>query len=326
MPTLVQWSMRRFVDMVVRILLNKFDCFIIVEGNRGLGKSTLAYRVAKRVAREMKHRGVDDYKFNPRVALIYTRKEVIRFFHKWRCTAIGDELVNVTFNRDFYDEDQKDLIKMINMNRDHGNLFVGCVPKFQTLDSQIKGLCKIRLTVVRRGLSIIQTPNRTIYSKDNWDQATNEKIEKEWVMKKINKPHYSKLTTFRGVMKFNKLSPKEEDQYQNIKNDKRNILAKEQMGIDVGEIEKDPVVEAMQRLVEGKIRNAQVLEGMAYAHDKDPDAFKRAIMTKLKRTGKPHKLVDYYWENKRKHTHVTTEKVENLTDLISSIGGGDNQS
>jgi hypothetical protein len=318
--------MKKFVGMVVAILLNKFDCFIVVEGNRGLGKSTLAYRILKRVAREMKHRGVDDYRFNPRIALIYTRKEVIKFFHKWKCSGIGDELINVTFNRDFYDEDQKDLIKMINMNRDHGNLFVGCVPKFQTLDSQIKGLCKIRLTVVRRGLAIIQTPNRIIYSKDNWDSATNEKIEKDWIKKKISQPHYAKLTTFRGIIKFPKLSDKEEDQYQSIKNEKRNIVAKEQMGINVEELEKDPIMDALKRLEEGKIRNAQVLEGMAYASDKDPDTFKRAIIVKLKRQGKPHKLVDYYWETKRKRGAVITEEGENLSNLISKITGGSDQS
>jgi len=32
-------------------------------------------------------------------------------------------MINVTFNRDFYNEDQKNIIKMINMNRDHKNFF-----------------------------------------------------------------------------------------------------------------------------------------------------------------------------------------------------------
>jgi hypothetical protein len=299
---------------------------ILIEGNRGLGKSTLAYRIAKRVAREMKSKGIDDYKFTPRFALIYTRKEVIRFFHKRNNTGIGDELVNVTFNRDFYDEDQKDLIKLINMNRDHKNLFIGCVPKFQTIDSQIKGLCKIRLTVVRRGLAIIQTPNRTIYAKDNWDTQTNEKIEREWLKKGIQKPHYSKLTTFRGIIKFQKLSDKEEEQYQSIKDEKRNIVAKEQMGINVEDIEKDPVMDALVRLEQGKIRNAQVIEGMAYACDKDPETFKKAIITKLRKQGKPHNLTDYYWENKRKRGAVITQEGENLTDLISHIAGGQKES
>lgn len=322
MAKVLRWSMKKLIFMIVQILLNKFDCFILIEGNRGLGKSTLAYHITKGVAREMKKLGIDDYKFIPRFALLYTRNEVIRFFHKWRSSGIGDEMINVTFNRDFYDEDQKDLIKMINMNRDHRNLFIGCVPQFQTLDSQIKNLCKIRLTVVRRGLAIVQTPNRTIYARDKWDVQSNEKIEKEWIKKGVQNPHYSKLTTFRGILKFPPLTEKMEEGYQKIKDEKRNIVAKEQMGIDVEQDERDPVIEAMIKLQQGKIRNAQVLEGMAYAIDKDPETFKRAIITKLKRQGKPHKLMDYYWENKRKKGAVITEEGENLTDLINTIVGG----
>ena len=132
-------------------------------------------------------------------SMIYTKKETLNFFHQWNKNGIADEMINVTFNRDFYDLDQKNVIKMINMNRDHCNLFIACVPQFQNLDTQIKNLCKIRITVVRRGLAIIQTPNRTIYVKDKWDQATNEKFEREWLQKGISKPTYSKLTTFREI-------------------------------------------------------------------------------------------------------------------------------
>lgn len=322
MAKVLQWSLKKIILMIVRILLNKFDCFILIEGNRGLGKSTLAYHIVKGVAREMKKRGITDYRFVPKFALLYTRKEVLKFFHKRRASGIGDEMINVTFNRDFYDEDQKDVIKMINMNRDHENLFVGCVPSFQTLDNQIKNLCKIRLTVVRRGLAIVQTPNRSIYSKDKWDQATNEKIERDWMKKGVQRPHYSKLTTFRGVVKFRPLGVREEALYQKVKDEKRNIVAREQMGIEDLEEEKDPVKEALIKLEAGKIRNAQVLEGMAYAIDKDPETFKRAIQVKLKREGKPHKLMDYYWETKKKRGAVITDEGENLSDLINSLGEG----
>ena len=212
----VHWSMARMIQMIVAILQNKFDCFIVIEGNRGLGKSTLAIHLARGVSREFKKQGSKEYKFNWRNALIYTKKETKRFWHKWKSVGIGDEMINVTFNRDFYNEDQKDIIKMMNMNRDHCNFFVACVPQFQTLDNQVKGLCKIRLTVVRRGVVIIQTPNRTIYVKDRWDSATNEKIERGWLAKGIKNPHYSKLTTFRGVMKFPKLREKSELRYQEV--------------------------------------------------------------------------------------------------------------
>jgi len=135
----IVWSLRKLVNGICDRLLNKFDVVLIVEGRRGLGKSTLAYKLMMLVRREMRIRGVKGYIFSPKRDLLYQRKEVLNFFHKRKHSGIADEMIGVTFNRDFYNEDQKDLIKMINMNRDHNNFFIACVPQFKSLDTQIKG-------------------------------------------------------------------------------------------------------------------------------------------------------------------------------------------
>lgn len=285
--------------MIVKILQKEFDCFIIIEGNRGLGKSTLAIHLTRGIAREFKKLGSDLYKFNWNRCLIYTKKETKQFWHKWRSSGIADEMINVTFNRDFYDEEQKDIIKMINMNRDHCNFFIACVPQFQTLDAQIKNLCKIRITVVRRGLAIIQTPNRTIYIKDKWDTATNEKIERDWIKKGIRNPHYTKLSTFRGMMKFPKLKEASEIKYKEVKDRKRNLVAKEEMGIDDAEVEKDPIKDTIKKLKEGKVRNGVFLDGLAYAYDLNPTSFKNRLRSELNKEGISAKLLDYYWDKKK---------------------------
>jgi len=294
------WSMRKMVQMIVKILNSKFDCVVVIEGNRGLGKSTLAIHLQRRVAREFKKLGQSDkYNFNWRHNLIYTKKETKHFFHKWEQSGIADEMINVTFNRDFYDTEQKDIIKMINMNRDHRNFFVACVPQFQTLDNQIKNLCKLRITIVRRGLAIIQTPNRTIYVKDKWDSQTNEKIERDWVKKGIKNPHYSRLTTFRGLMRFPKLSDSAEAKYQEVKDKKRNVIAREEMGI-VEENKPDPVGDAVQMLIDGKIRNGVFLHGLATAHGINEDTFRTAIRRELGKKGLDKSVSNYYWEKKAK--------------------------
>jgi len=298
---IVRWSMIKMVTMICAILQNKFDCFIVIEGNRGLGKSTLAIHLARGVSREFKKMGSKDYRFNWKNTLIYTKKETKRFWHKWTMVGIADEMINVTFNRDFFNDEQKDIIKMINMNRDHCNFFIACVPQFQTLDSQIKQLCKIRITVVRRGLAIIQTPNQTIYVKDRWDTASNEKIERQWVAKGIKNPHYAKLTTFRGVMKYPKLRDKSEAMYQKVKDAKRNLVAKEDMGItDEEEQSTDPYVIAIDLLKSGKIRNGVYLDGFAVAHRLNPESFRNGIRTRMKKEGIDNKIVNYYWETKAK--------------------------
>jgi len=101
-------------------------------------------------------------------------------------------------------------------------------------------------------------------------------------------------------MRFPPLSKKQEIVYQKIKDEKRNLVAKEQMGISDEDEEKDPVDKAIEILENGRIRNSQVLDGMAMGDGKDPEAFKRTMLNRLKRQGKPHRLSEYYWENKQK--------------------------
>lgn len=306
----VRWSMSKLIYMIVKTLLNDFDCFIIIEGNRGLGKSTLAIEVSRKIDTCFKLLGMaDKYKFHWNRSMIYTKKETLNFFHQWNKNGIADEMINVTFNRDFYDPDQKNVIKMINMNRDHCNLFIACVPQFQNLDTQIKNLCKIRITVVRRGLAIIQTPNRTIYVKDKWDQATNEKLEREWLQKGISKPAYSKLTTFRGILRFPKLHPSIEAKYQEVKNRKRNLVAKEEMGIEDQKDEKDPYRDTIQRLIDGKIRNGVFLDGLAHAYDIHPTTFKNRLRSDLNKKGISTKLIDYYWDKQKKNEKKSAASV-----------------
>jgi len=295
----LRWSMKKLVWMIVKILGNEFDCFIIIEGNRGLGKSTLGIHLLRGIAREFKKIGSKNYKFHWNNSLIYTKKETKRFWHKWKSSGLADEMINVTFNRDFYNEEQKDIVKMINMNRDHCNFFVACVPQFQTLDSQIKNLCKVRITVVRRGIAVIQTPNRTIYVKDKWDQATNEKIEREWVKKGIKNPQYTRLTTFRGMLKFPDLSPSAKSKYKEVKDRKRNLVAKEEMGItDEEEEKKDPYNIMIEMLKEGKIRNGTFVDGFAIANNFKPSTFKTNLSNKLKEKLMDHRISSYYWEKK----------------------------
>lgn len=303
MAKLLRWSMEKLIETIVITLLNKFDFQLYIEGKRGLGKSTLAYEIAHLV--NVKFRKIekelpdfkDCYKFNPRKDLLYTRDKVIEYFNKWKVTGIADEFINTAFNRDFYQEDQKQLIKMINMNRDHCNLFIGCVPQFQTLDSQIKNLCKMRITVVRRGVGVIQTPNKTIYIKDIWDSITNEKIEREWVKSGSKTPKYTRLSTVRGVIFFPDLRPKQREIYEKVKIEERNILYQEREKENADK-KKDPYDDVIERLQTQRIRNAHILEGMAHALGKSPQGFMQTIRDKLKKKGLSYKLDDYYWEGK----------------------------
>lgn len=260
-----KWSVRRLCRMIERMLSQKFDCIIIIEGERGLGKSTLGYLILKGVKHIIRQNpnGSEELgkiRFNPKKDILYTRKEIINAFNeRWFSSFMADEMINVSFNRSFYEEDQKKLIRIINMNRDHCNLFVACVPQFQTLDNQIKNLCKIRITVVRRGVAIVQTKNRTLYNPDKWETHINEKIEREWFKSGRFIPKYPQLTTFRGVLRFRDLTPLERELYEEIKLNKRNIIKQEEAEQDKSN---NPYDKLYQLLSNGNIPNKLMFDNL----------------------------------------------------------------
>lgn len=331
--TILKWRFSKLVETIVATILNKYDLFMVIEGGTGIGKSTLAFEICMKVAQEfrrlyrldeevveyyyervgkklnlspeefiakiLKFKENRAYYFHPRKALIYTQDELQRALASWNSISIPDEMINITFNRDFYSEKQKDIIKMLNMFRDHENLTVACVPQFQNLDNQIKNLCKMKITVKKRGLAIIHTPNSAIYCKDKWDQATNEKIERVWIIKKITRPNYSKLTTFRGLLKFPPLSKKAEAMYQQIKNDKRSVVLREEMGVELTE-EDDPINRFIKKLIDGGIRNGHTVEGYAEGMGLTIGAFRGKIINELRRMGKPTAISHFYWDKKAK--------------------------
>lgn len=194
---------------------NNFDCLVIVDGVTGIGKSTLAIQIA----RYCKH-----YLFNYETDLIYSQEEFIKAMKtKYMSTIISDEMINIAFTRDWFQKKQKDIIKLINMNRDHNNLIILCVPNFADLDKKVINACRLRLTVIRRGYAIIQSKNETIYSQDKWDINVNEKIERDFLIKK-KKINYFKLTTFRGMVHFHDLPPVVKEKYLKVKDKKRSDI------------------------------------------------------------------------------------------------------
>jgi hypothetical protein len=213
--------------------------------------------------------------------------------------GISDEMINVIFNRDFQTENQKNIIKMINMYRDHNNLIIACIPNFTVLDNQIKNLCKMRIDVVRRGIGIIQTPNKIIYGRDKWDTATNEKIEREWLVKGVKNPSYARLTTVRGILRFKPLREKDEKLYQRVKDEKRNIILKEEMGMK-GNTNDDSFSQLMDMITNKAVRSGETLKGYALSNGITEDKLKRRIKRELVKKNLNPEISSYFYEKKLK--------------------------
>jgi len=221
MASLLRWTIKDLCEVIEGCVNNKFDVIMFVEGNRGLGKSTFLYKVGLR----LNTHGV--VKFNPQQDITYSREDTIkRLASKTKEFIFADELINVAYNRDFYETDQKVLLKALNMYRDSCNVFGGAIPKFMDLDNQIRRLCKIRITIVRRGIAIVHTQLRGIYRDDPWDTRENMKMEMSKTMQGKATP-YAKLSTSRGLLYFTDLTEQQRSTYEGIKQDKRGQVYKE---------------------------------------------------------------------------------------------------
>ncbi len=214
----IVWSMSRLANILQHWQENKFDGIIVFDGRRGLGKSTGAVKL-----------GCHFKSFKIKKDVLFAREDIMKHLAtKKYSIIIADEMINVTHNRDFFAEDQKRLIKMLNMYRDSCNLLIACVPNFYDLDKQFRGLVKLRINVVRRGFAVLHTPTQASYSSDPWDLKINEKIERSWIKKNIHTPNYSRLTTYRGVIKYGDLRCRQREIYEAVKQEKRgHVFAKE---------------------------------------------------------------------------------------------------
>lgn len=223
MAKLIRWTIKDLAECIDAMQENEFDCVVFIEGKRGIGKSTLAQKVAYRLK----------CGFDPWRDIWYTREEVIKALAtRYKGIVMPDELVGVSYNRDHYEKEQKVLIKALNMCRDQYNVFIGCIPFFSTLDTQMKELCKIRISIIRRGVALIHLQNNTIFSNDPWDTRNNAKVEAKWIAKKVKHPHYSKLTTVKGILFYNDITPRQKEEYLKVKKARRNRVFKDYINED----------------------------------------------------------------------------------------------
>jgi len=285
--TLFLWTIKDIIEVIIGCINNKFDIIIFIDGNRGLGKSTLMYKIASRLDKI-------PIPFNPQRDIVYTREDTIKHLATKKGGVIcSDELINVAYNRDFYEQQQKILLKALNFYRDSCNVFIGCIPRFRELDTQIQRLCKIRITIIKRGLAVVQTKVQSIYVNDVWDIRGNEKIESKWASKGMRNPRYVQLSTCRGILRFNDITPMQREEYERIKEEKRNrVFGKFQDDTLLGNPELKFYNTLIENLKAGKL-NPESFEVLAKINNITPSRMRFRVNEILKEAGDSKRWRDY---------------------------------
>lgn len=243
MAALLKWTVKDIREMIEGRIYNNFDAIVVIDANgaiekRGIGKSTLGYKIAGPLKIPLKFKAKRD--------LVYSREDSIKHLAKKKFGIIFyDEMINVSYKRDFQNQEQIKLIKALNMYRDSCNVYIMCVPNFWDLDIDLRKLCSLRITVLQRGTALIQIPSASIYGNDPWDTKYNQKIENDWLKSRSKRPKYSKLTTCVGIVNFGPLHPQVQQVYDEIKSEKRGRVFGDHSGQD-----DDPKTVFMNNLVD----------------------------------------------------------------------------
>ena len=287
------WNIKDLVEVAKKRQENEFDVCIVVSGSRGNGKSSFIYKFLTRLG-----------KFKPWKQQVYSRKDVITLLENQKFGNIfDDEAIRTGYKRNFFDEDQKILIQMLNMYRDNFNIYCAAVPDFYSLDKDLRALIKIHIHIIERGLGVVHLANEgTLYSDDCWDIAYNKKIEENWAKRKNMNPNYqpkyNRLTTFAGYIKFKDLTPNQRAKYKEIKLVKRKEVYDREISnedVQVGFYDR-----ILDRLIKGEIKTKKVLQEICLSHGFNYSAVTRTINAKLTDRGMKETLKDFLRKPRKK--------------------------
>lgn len=212
-------SLEEYTRTVSDILNNDYYVFNVITGDMGKGKSCLATKKAVAVALR------EGLPFSYKDNLTYSRNEL----KKWvdgdeggngqkpeKTSIIADEIINMFFRRSWYEEDQIEGIKLLNMCRDRHLFIVGCVPNFWSLDSQIFGLVTFWTHVAARGKAWVFKKDDNPFEADAWHRKENLKI-----FAKYKNPY--KCKNFVCELTWDDWTENERAEYYAVRNEKRKV-------------------------------------------------------------------------------------------------------
>lgn len=215
----IRWNVKELAQILRERQLNKFDVNVLVSGKRGDGKSTLIHKIMLRFKKDG---------FRHRKHQVYDREDVMNLLAEQTFGFVwDDEAVNSGYKRDFQNQGQKELIKLITNFRDNYNLYFSAIPSFYSLDKDLRDLTFMHIHIIERGLAVILIAlESSIHTADIWDTKNNmaiEQKENERVAKDPTKKfRYHLFSTFAGYLYFGDVTEKQREIYKKVKDEKRS--------------------------------------------------------------------------------------------------------
>lgn len=300
----ITWTVKDIVDILKARQDNEFDGNVAVTGDRGNGKSTLILKTVYRVE------GFDPWKHQ-----VYNREDIIKLLRdQTKSVCWDDEAINSGYKRNFQDKAQQELIKFLTAYRDNYNLYFSAIPNFFSLDKDLRDLFFLHLHIIERGIAVVHMPLQgRLYSQDRWDAKFNSKVESKWGEAISKNPEYRipyhRLTTFRGYLFFEDVTPKQKELYKLIKKTKRA----ESFILTEDKKEKSPIEKIYERLLTKQLSKDTLIQ-MCLMEKLEYTNVTRKINEMLKNSGNKESVTDFLLDEiKKKKPNLA------LSDLKASM-------
>jgi len=127
---------------------------------------------------------------------------------------IPDELFQMFYRRNWYENDQIDAIATFNMCRDRHLLTIGNIPNFWELDAGFTNRIRFYVYIPQRGVAWVFQQENNPFSNDPWNTGENKKIFR----KNLNPFN---CHNFLCQINYDDWTPEEKEEYYNIRNTKR---------------------------------------------------------------------------------------------------------
>jgi hypothetical protein len=210
-------NITEFAQIVHTLLLSDRDVVIGVSGFTGEGKSTFTSHLAKEYAKIANtHWGFD--------RMTWQRKEMMTWIDgegrekkgqlPEYSVIVPDELFTMFYRRQWYQEEQIDAIATFNMCRDRHLLVIGNVPNFWDLDGGFTHRIRFYIYIAKRGIAWVFEQENNPFVLDPWNLNDNRKM-----FRKNKNP--KNCPNFICEIHFGDWSPKEKEEYYQIRNTKR---------------------------------------------------------------------------------------------------------
>jgi hypothetical protein len=214
-------SLKRLANLILKIVDSDRDCFCVVTGETGGGKSVLSIILSEQVSR------LTGQPFNYKKNIVYNTEDLIKLIDgkdqlPERSVILIDEMINLMYKRNWHAAEQKKLLTLFDMCRDRHLIIIGCIPRFTNLDKHLlSSKVKLWFHLPRRGRAWTFMPDECPFIDDVWNIKNNIKT---WYHFRGKMEH--NLRRFKGfldTLDFPDLTEQQKEVYLEVRKEKRKI-------------------------------------------------------------------------------------------------------